>query len=112
MNNEQKTAEEVFRDTFKPDFSSQQNWNNNFKHFNTFEMIEFAHEYASQQTAALREENKNLKVDIESYKLTIDLEREEARRANEQLNELNQKHTKLIQEYEELYKAIKTVKIG
>lgn len=45
---EVRTAEEFFRELFKPDFSTQQTWNSNFKHFNTFDMIQFAESYASQ----------------------------------------------------------------
>jgi chromosome segregation ATPase len=53
-NTEQKplTAEEYFAVKFKADIEPL-TWNSNYKHFNTYDMIQFAHAYASQQTEQL-----------------------------------------------------------
>lgn len=81
-----KTAEDFFRESFKPDLASQQNWNSDFKHFNTFDMIEFASKYASQQTEQITQSNNFMKGKL----LELSKENEELHSVNAELRSLKQ----------------------
>ena len=109
MNNsqEQKSAEEFFREIFKPDIATQQNWNSDFKHFDTYNMIEFAHKYAQQQLAEVQKENDRFLDKIAALKEQVKLLADANQSGLEEIAALKEEKTTLAERVQLLDRTLK-----
>lgn len=76
-----KTAEDYFKERFSKHEQKIQR-------FDYYDMVDFADQYAQQRVSELERTVRNLEVDCESYKLTIDMEMERVKELEKENDEL------------------------